>query len=202
MNKNYQKVLDETIKKIQLNNEVPTLLIHSCCAPCSSYVLEYLREYFDITVFFYNPNISNAVEYEKRLQEENKSLQMLTCANCGEQFLTPDGAELYEKNVQLKQENEELKARLQTLNDEILTVEITTEEFENYKKLKQENEELKARRIKSLGFICDCEENVRYRQALEEIREKAQKHIKAEQICFADEIINLINEVLNDANSF
>ena len=70
---NYQKQLEEVIK--QEKNNRKKLLIHSCCAPCSSYVLEYLREYFDITVFFYNPNISNSVEYEKRLQEEIKLIE-------------------------------------------------------------------------------------------------------------------------------
>lgn len=70
---NYQKQLEEVIK--QEKNNRKKLLLHSCCAPCSSYVLEYLREYFDITVFFYNPNISNSVEYEKRLQEEIKLIE-------------------------------------------------------------------------------------------------------------------------------
>ena len=70
---NYQNQLEEVIK--QEKNNRKKLLIHSCCAPCSSYVLEYLREYFDITVFFYNPNISNAVEYEKRLQEEKRLIE-------------------------------------------------------------------------------------------------------------------------------
>lgn len=67
---NYQKQLEEVI--FQNKNNRKKLLLHSCCAPCSSYVLEYLREYFDITVFFYNPNISSATEYEKRLQEEKR----------------------------------------------------------------------------------------------------------------------------------
>ena len=50
----------------------PTLLLHSCCAPCSSYVMEYLCHFFKITVFYYNPNISSSVEYHKRLQEEKR----------------------------------------------------------------------------------------------------------------------------------
>ncbi len=70
---NYQKQLEEVIK--QNKNNRKKLLLHSCCAPCSSYVLEYLREYFDITVFFYNPNISSAAEYEKRLQEEIRLIE-------------------------------------------------------------------------------------------------------------------------------
>lgn len=65
---NYQKQLEEILS--QNKNYRKKLLLHSCCAPCSSYVLEYLREYFDITVFFYNPNISSSAEYEKRVQEE------------------------------------------------------------------------------------------------------------------------------------
>ena len=70
---NYQKQLEEVIN--QNKNYKKKLLLHSCCAPCSSYVLEYLREYFDITVFFYNPNISSGAEYEKRLQEEKKLIE-------------------------------------------------------------------------------------------------------------------------------
>jgi hypothetical protein len=58
MNKrNYQRELDAVISDAVSKPEVPTLLLHSCCAPCSSYVLEYLTQYFDITVFYYNPNI-------------------------------------------------------------------------------------------------------------------------------------------------
>ena len=67
--KNYSIILENTIKKIQLENRRPKLLLHACCAPCSSYVLEYLAVYFDITVFFYNPNISPQSEYTFREQE-------------------------------------------------------------------------------------------------------------------------------------
>ena len=68
---NYQIVLDKTLKEIDENNK-PKLLLHVCCAPCSSYVLEYLNIYFDITVFYYNPNISSLDEYNKRLKEEER----------------------------------------------------------------------------------------------------------------------------------
>lgn len=70
---NYQKELDKLIEENK--NCKKKLLLHSCCAPCSSYVLEYLREYFDITVFFYNPNISSSTEYEKRVQEEIRLIE-------------------------------------------------------------------------------------------------------------------------------
>lgn len=65
---NYQKELDKTIEG--LNGKKPSLLLHSCCAPCSSYVLEYLSRYFNITVFYYNPNIYPEDEFYKRQQEQ------------------------------------------------------------------------------------------------------------------------------------
>lgn len=68
--KNYQKELDNIIQKLQ--GKVPRLFLHSCCAPCSSYVLEYLCPFFDITVFYYNPNISASAEYKKRVEEQKR----------------------------------------------------------------------------------------------------------------------------------
>lgn len=69
MNVNYQKELEQLIEKEQKEGRVPRLFLHSCCAPCSSYVMEYLSQYFSITVFYYNPNISPKEEYEKRVEE-------------------------------------------------------------------------------------------------------------------------------------
>lgn len=66
---NYQRKLDEIIKKLDPSAPPPKLLLHSCCAPCSSYVLEYLSQYFDITVFYYNPNIYPPEEYAHRVDE-------------------------------------------------------------------------------------------------------------------------------------
>ncbi len=66
---NYQKKLDELIEKLQKENAKPTLLLHACCAPCSSYCLEYLSNTFDITVLFYNPNIESEMEFNKRVDE-------------------------------------------------------------------------------------------------------------------------------------
>lgn len=67
---NYQKELDKLIEGLQTEKKVPKLLLHSCCAPCSSYVLEYLSDYFEITVFYYNPNIFPESEYTKRILEQ------------------------------------------------------------------------------------------------------------------------------------
>lgn len=69
MNRNYQKELEKIIEENRRSNKIPSLFLHSCCAPCSSYVLEYLSHFFSITVFYYNPNISPKEEYEHRVEE-------------------------------------------------------------------------------------------------------------------------------------
>ena len=66
---NYQRLLDETVRGLERRGEKPRLLLHACCAPCSTYVLEYLSRYFRITVFDYNPNISPTSEFEMRTEE-------------------------------------------------------------------------------------------------------------------------------------
>ena len=76
-NINYQKELDKLLAALQKEQRVPSLFLHSCCAPCSSYVLEYLSEYFHITLFYYNPNISPEAEYQKRVQEQRRFIASL-----------------------------------------------------------------------------------------------------------------------------
>ena len=72
--------MDKLIGRLGKEERVPSLLLHSCCAPCSSYVLEYLSNYFKITVFYYNPNIYPESEYTKRILEQQTLLsQMKTC---------------------------------------------------------------------------------------------------------------------------
>lgn len=76
MNKiNYQKLTDKVID--DLGERVPKLLLHSCCAPCSSYTLEYLANYFEITVLYYNPNISPKEEFEKRFAEQKRLIESM-----------------------------------------------------------------------------------------------------------------------------
>ena len=73
MNKiNYQRELDQLIEEIEAEGKVPTLLLHSCCAPCSSYCIEYLSQFFAITVFYYNPNIYPDEEYFHRVKEQQR----------------------------------------------------------------------------------------------------------------------------------
>lgn len=81
MKENYQIVTDNIIKEIIKNKQVPTLLLHSCCAPCSSYVLEYLSKYFKITILYYNPNIYPEEEYQKRLIEQTKLINQVNYQN-------------------------------------------------------------------------------------------------------------------------
>jgi len=73
--KNYQKKLEEIIAGTEASGRHPKLLLHACCAPCSSYCLEYLSRYFDITVFYYNPNIDDPAEYAKRVSEEQRLIR-------------------------------------------------------------------------------------------------------------------------------
>ena len=65
------------IQKLTEDGRTPRLLLHSCCAPCSSYVLEYLSEYFSITVFYYNPNIYPPEEFGKRVEEQERLIREL-----------------------------------------------------------------------------------------------------------------------------
>lgn len=75
---NYQKELEKVIERLPGAGEgsVPRVLLHSCCAPCSSYVLEYLSRYFYITVFYFNPNISEEEEYRKRAAEQKRLIEV------------------------------------------------------------------------------------------------------------------------------
>lgn len=77
MDRNYQKELEKVICNLERENRVPTLLLHSCCAPCSSYVLEYLSNYFAITVFYYNPNIFPEEEFQKRILEQKMLIEKM-----------------------------------------------------------------------------------------------------------------------------
>lgn len=78
MNKvNYQRKLDQLLDSFQKEGIVPSLLLHSCCAPCSSYCLEYLSKYFYITVLYYNPNIFPREEYLYRIREQKKLIEKM-----------------------------------------------------------------------------------------------------------------------------
>jgi epoxyqueuosine reductase len=79
MEVNYQKQLDKIVDG--LHGEQPRLLLQSCCGPCSSYVLEYLTRYFDVTLFWYNPNIYPEAEFNKRFQNQIKVIEEMGLAD-------------------------------------------------------------------------------------------------------------------------
>ena len=90
MKMNYQLETDRCLAALP-PEEKPTLLLHSCCGPCSSYVLEYLTKYFDVTILYYNPNIQPEAEYEKRLFYQREVLRhiparILECSYDGPAF--------------------------------------------------------------------------------------------------------------------
>ena len=74
---NYQKRLEETLARVDAGDHVPTLLLHACCAPCSSYVLTVLAEHFQVTICYYNPNITDAAEFAKRAEELRRLVREL-----------------------------------------------------------------------------------------------------------------------------
>ena len=89
-NINYQKQLEKLLQQLKLKDEKPTLLLHSCCAPCSSYVIEYLIEFFKVTVYYYNPNVFPQEEYKKRKEEQEKLIYIMN--STGNQIVfTDDG---------------------------------------------------------------------------------------------------------------
>ena len=87
---NYDKVLENIISNLEYK---PKLLLHSCCGPCSSYVITYLKDYFDITILYYNPNIEPKEEYEKRKNVQLKLIKELNIKSLN--FLDSD----YENNI-------------------------------------------------------------------------------------------------------
>ncbi len=85
---NYQRELEKLISRVCSPEKRPTVLLHSCCGPCSSYVLEYLTQYFDILLYFYNPNIHPEEEYRKRLEAQHK---IIDCMEFGEKVRVIEG---------------------------------------------------------------------------------------------------------------
>lgn len=90
---NFQKRLDSLLEEIKESGKTPSLLLHSCCGPCSSYCLEYLKDYFKITVFYYNPNIYPEEEYELRLSTQKKLIDEVYGTDVGLLFLPYDHQE-------------------------------------------------------------------------------------------------------------
>ena len=99
MNNNYDKLLEGTIFKHKEQGEVPRVMLHSCCAPCSSYVIEYLSRYFHLTIFYYNPNISPIEEYLKRKNEQVRLIKEMNTKYNVDIIDCDYDNDLYERNI-------------------------------------------------------------------------------------------------------
>ena len=88
---NYQKQLEEVLKRMKEEGKRKRLLLHACCAPCSSYCLEYLREAFALTVFFYNPNLTEQEEYRRRVEEEKRLIALMNAQEGSSQIEILEG---------------------------------------------------------------------------------------------------------------
>ena len=103
--RNYQQELDRILK--QQNGKHPRLLLHSCCGPCSSAVLEYLTQYFAVSVFWYNPNIYPQAEFDRRLQAQEKLLSKMGLEESVELIVLPRDSTLWYRATEgLEQEPE------------------------------------------------------------------------------------------------
>ena len=97
MNRNYQKELDRIIQK--QGKTLPRVLLHGCCAPCSSSVLEYLTEYFDVTLLWYNPNIYPQEEFDRRFRTQVELIEKMGLADKVNILAEPWKSEDYYRRV-------------------------------------------------------------------------------------------------------
>lgn len=154
MHEDYQKKMDNILENL---GGVKTLLLHSCCAPCSSYVLEYLSKYFKITVFYYNPNITKKNEFDKRLKEQIRLINEMNSINKIDIIEGKYEKEKYEKTIRgLENEVEggprcfkcyklrmEKTAKLaKELNFDYFTTTLSISPYKNAKKINEIGEEL------------------------------------------------------------
>ena len=151
---NYQKQLDNIIENLQ---NAPKLLLHSCCAPCSSHCIEYLSQYFNITVLYYNPNIYPEAEYEKRKAEQKRLIsemdtkypvKMLDCDFESEKFYSAvkglencrEGGERCFICYRLRLEETAIEAKNNGFN--YFTTTLTISPLKNAQKINEIGEEL------------------------------------------------------------
>lgn len=154
---------NELLKLIASLDHKPTLLLHSCCAPCSSYVISFLYIYFDITILYYNPNIEPIEEYEKRKMEQirfikefDKNVKFLDIAYSNEEFeskikgleLCPEGGERCHKCYELRLDKTALMAK--QLNFEYFGTTLTVSPYKNSKLLN------------GIGFNLEKKYNIEY----------------------------------------
>ena len=155
--RNYSKELEKLLQGLQQKGSVPRLLLHACCAPCSSAVLEYLSQYFFITLLYYNPNIAPYEEYEKREAELRRlvsqmhfthPVELLPCSYNGQAFVEaarglegePEGGKRCEACFRLRLEYAAKEAA--RLHFDYYTTTLTISPMKNARLLNQLGEEL------------------------------------------------------------
>lgn len=155
--RNYSKELEKLLQGLQQKGSVPRLLLHACCAPCSSAVLEYLSQYFFITLLYYNPNIAPYEEYEKREAELRRlvsqmhfthPVELLPCSYNGQAFVEaarglegePEGGKRCEACFRLRLEYAAREAS--RLHFDYYTTTLTISPMKNARLLNQLGEEL------------------------------------------------------------
>ena len=160
MVRNYQKELDGILEEVKKSGKVPRLLLHSCCAPCSSYVLEYLSAYFEIEDFFYNPNIAPEEEYRFRAEELSRLIREMPLPHAvhfregpyePDRFYTmaeglediPEGGERCERCFALRLEEAARAAR--EFSCDYFTTTLTISPLKNADKINRIGEETAAR---------------------------------------------------------
>ncbi len=180
--RNFQRELDAILDRE--TGRRPTLLLHSCCAPCSSYVLEYLSKYFDITLFYYNPNISPEEEYRRRAEEVRRlvaemappGVQVIVGGYQPERFYvatrgledTPEGGERCQACFRLRLS--EAAALAHTLGTDYYTTTLTISPLKSAANINAIGEEL-APIYGTTWLPCDFKKREGYKRSIELSRE-------------------------------
>lgn len=182
---NYHKKMEDIIEENQKNNLVPTILLHSCCAPCSSHVIDVLNKHFNITILYYNPNIEPYEEYLKRKEEEirfikeynnTNRLDIIDCDYDNEKYHElvkglencKEGGNRCFKCYRMRLEYTAIKAK--ELNYDYFGTTLTVSPYKNSQKLNEIGEELgKKYNIKYL--YSDFKKNNGYKHSIEMSKE-------------------------------
>lgn len=182
---NYQKKMEDIIEENKKNNLVPTILLHSCCAPCSSHVIDVLSKHFNITILYYNPNIEPYEEYLKRKEEEirfikeynnTNRLDIIDCDYDNEKYHElvkgledcKEGGNRCFKCYRMRLEYTAIKAK--ELNYDYFGTTLTVSPYKNSQKLNEIGEELEKKyNIKYL--YSDFKKNNGYKHSIEMSKE-------------------------------
>lgn len=170
----------EMEKQINHLTDKKTLLLHACCAPCSSAVLERIAKYFDITILYYNPNITDQEEYEKRLQELENFVRKLNLDNIKVMPGRYKPEEFFEISKGLEQEKERgkrcykcYKLRLEEtakiadqLGFDFFTTTLSISPYKNSKWLNEIGEELN-KNYQSTYLYADFKKKNGYKRSIE-----------------------------------